>query len=324
MLFRNDVSEEPAVTDKFPVPTVPVMKTAILFSLLLVVPALADEAPPAADRTAILGMAGEFAVTYHFEETVALKAGYELKKPVTESARELVLVVKDEPRHIELQHLLLADGEVIKHWRQVWTFEDTRVCEFQGNNTWRLRDLTPEEARGTWTQLVTQVDDSPRYESHGRWTHLAGVASWMSGLTWRPLPRRESGRSGEYQVLAGTNRHTLTPSGWVHEQDNTKTMVTNGEATGAIARERGLNTYRRLKPEEKPDFSAARQMWEKDGAFWNQVNATWLEMQRTEPVIKFADNSQLHEMQKAVTKLKETGPAGKWPVKETISGFLVR
>lgn len=295
----------------------------LLFTATL---ALAGDAPPAADRAAILGMAGEFEVTFHFQETVALQPGYDLKKPYTESAKELVLVAKDEPRHIELQHLLIADGEVIKHWRQVWTFEDTRVCEFQGHNTWRMRDLTAGEASGAWTQLVTQVDDSPRYESHGRWTHTAGISAWTSGHTWRPLPRRESGRSKEYHVIAGTTRHTLTPNGWVHEQDNTKTIVTSGEPAGAVAREIGINTYRRLKPEEKVDFTAARQMWEKDGAFWNQVTATWLDIQRTEPLIKVAADKPIRDLHKAVAKLKDQQPveAGKWPVRETIAPFLTK
>ena len=295
----------------------------LILALTLTVPTFASEPSPQ-DRAAILGMAGEFAVTFHFQETVGFQSGYELKKPYTEDAQELVLVAKNEPRQIELQHLLLAGGEVIKHWRQVWTFEDTRVCEFRGSDTWRMRDLGADEARGTWTQLVTQVDDSPRYESYGRWTHDAGVSTWTSGHTWRPLPRRESGRSKEYQVIAGTNRHTLTPAGWVHEQDNTKTAVTDGKATAAIAREIGVNTYRCLRPDEKADFTAARQMWEKDGTFWNQVTATWLEVQRTQPVIQVAPDKQIRDLHKAVAKLKDTTPApsGQWPVRETIATFL--
>ncbi|HEX2748563.1 MAG TPA: DUF6607 family protein [Verrucomicrobiales bacterium] len=301
------------------------MKFLPFLSLLFAGSAFAD-APPAEDRTAILGMAGEFAVTFHFEETVALKADYALKKPYTEAAHELVVVAKDEPRHIELQHLLVADGMVIKHWRQVWTYEDTRICEFQGSNTWRMRDLTADEARGTWTQLVTQVDDSPRYESWGSWQHRAGISSWTSGETWRPLPRRESGRSKEYQVVAGTNRHTLTPQGWVHEQDNTKTVVADGKVTGVIARELGVNTYRRVKPDEKDkvDFTPARKMWEKDGAFWNSVVDTWADLQKSKSLLKVSDNARLSELREAVSKLKDTPPAqpGGWPVKETILNFL--
>jgi hypothetical protein len=206
----------------------------------------------------------------------------------------------------------------------VWTFEDPRICEFQGDNTWRMRDLTADQARGTWSQLVTQVDDSPRYESWGRWDHRAGISSWSSAETWRPLPRRESGRSKEYQVIAGINRHTLTPQGWVHEQDNSKTAVAGGKATGVIAREMGVNTYRRLRTEERVDFSAARKMWEKDSPFWNQIVEAWIDLQRTRPVLNLSGNDRLKDLHKAVNKLKETAPqeAGKWPVRETLTGFF--
>ncbi|MEQ8515550.1 MAG: hypothetical protein RIC38_08100, partial [Chromatocurvus sp.] len=37
--------------------------------------------PPRADREAILAMAGEFAVTFAFDETVPLKQGYERREP---------------------------------------------------------------------------------------------------------------------------------------------------------------------------------------------------------------------------------------------------
>ncbi len=300
-------------------------KTSVLLlaSAALTGSAFADN-PPDKDRAAILGMAGEFKVTFRFEETVALSPDYTLKKPYKEEAHELVILAKDEPRHIELQHLLVADGMVIKHWRQVWTFEDTRICEYQGDNSWRMRDLTPAEAKGTWSQLVTQVDDSPRYESWGRWDHTAGVSTWTSGNTWRPLPRRELARSKEYQVIAGVNRHTLTPAGWVHEQDNTKTAVQDGKPVKAIVRELGLNSYERVKPEEKFDFEPARAMWAKDSTFWNRVNDTWAEVQNGTPVIRIADPSKLGEMHKAVSKLKDTAPAqpGAWPIRETIFNYL--
>jgi hypothetical protein len=67
-------------------------------------------------------------------------------------------------------------------------------------------------------------------------------------------------------------------------------------------------------------------MWEKDGAFWNQVNDTWAEVQRTQPVIKVADSARMREMQKTVSELKNKPPVqpGKWPVKETIEAFLTR
>jgi hypothetical protein len=83
------------------------------------------------DRAAILGMAGEFRVTFNFEETVALLPDYELRKPYESAAKELVMVADDEGEQITLQHLLVVtdmDGpKVIKHWAQIWTYEDNHT-----------------------------------------------------------------------------------------------------------------------------------------------------------------------------------------------------
>nr|WP_286803404.1 DUF6607 family protein [Acinetobacter sp. UBA2063] len=71
-------------------------------------------------------------------------------------------------------------------------------------------------------QTVWQVDDSPRYAGLGRWTKDNGVTEWTSNETYRPLPRREHTIRNDYDVIIGTNRHALTATGWVHEQDNIK------------------------------------------------------------------------------------------------------
>ena len=47
-------------------------------------------AAPAADRAAILAMAGEFRVTFQFQETVAVAPGYELHEPYRSGATEFV------------------------------------------------------------------------------------------------------------------------------------------------------------------------------------------------------------------------------------------
>ena len=108
----------------------------------------------------------------------------------------------------------------------------------------------------------------------------------------------------------------------MHEQDNTKTIVTDGKATGAIARELGVNTYRRLKPEEKVDFTPARKMWEKESVFWNQVADAWIDLQKSRPLLKISSDKN-RDLQKSVNSLKNS-PAqnGRWPLTETISGFL--
>ena len=180
-------------------PTPNILAAVFLAASCLLLPSLRCEEPasvtvdpPVADRAAILAMAGEFSVTFRFEETIPLQPGYVLTKPYHEEARELVVVAEETPGRIALQHLLLVgDNRTIQHWRQVWTYEDTRITEFQGRNTWKSRVLTPAEVRGTWTQMVTNVDNSPRYEGLGRWEHANGVSSWTAGETWRPLPRRE-------------------------------------------------------------------------------------------------------------------------------------
>ena len=55
----------------------------------------AAAAPPAEDRAAILAMQGEYAVTFRFEETVPLAAGYEARESKDSGAREGDILVED-------------------------------------------------------------------------------------------------------------------------------------------------------------------------------------------------------------------------------------
>jgi hypothetical protein len=254
-----------------------------------------------ADRRAILSMAGQFAVKFSFRETLSLQPGYTAKPGAyDEDAHELVVVAEDSGRRIRLQHLLVDDGHVIKHWAQIWTYEDTRVCEFQGHNEWKLHNLDAGNIQGTWTQQVTQVDDSPRYESWGRWEHTGGVSQWTSQDTWRPLPRREHTKRKDYDVISGTNRHVITPDGWAHEQDNTKLIVRDGE-TKPLVRESGLNTYRRVTD---ADFTAAHALWEKDGGFWNAVVAAWEDVQQARPQFAIYDRFDVPALRRAVDEVR--------------------
>lgn len=266
------------------------MKIALILALAVLThtssPARAGT-PPAADRAAILAMAGEFEVTFDFEETVSLQPGYELKKPYQEDATELVIVIEDTPGRIALQHLLSdkETGRVVKHWKQVWTWQDTRIVEFQGRDKWKVRELAPAEAAGTWSQLVTQVDDSPRYESYGKWQHDGGFSRWESAPTARPLPRREHTERDDYEILLAFNRHALTPDGWVHEQDNLKQVLDeSGAVSRYLARELGFNHYHRT---ETADFTKVREYWEATSPFWSVVSKFWdgIERDRDEFVI---------------------------------------
>ena len=129
--------------------------------------------------------------------------------------------------------------------------EPETLLAYDGANTWARRPLSPEERRGAWVQSVLQVDDSPRYAARGRWEHGDSFSTWLSDETWRPLPRREFSVRKDYQVLVGTNRHTITPSGWVQEENNLKVALdASGKPRAAmpyLAREYGLARYEHIK-----------------------------------------------------------------------------
>jgi hypothetical protein len=254
------------------------MKVTRIFATLLAVAATTQvsargDASFDADRKAILAMTGEFEVKFKFDETVALRDGYELKHD-TSGGNETVIVAEDTGRKIVLQHILVSnDGEhVVKHWRQDWTYEDRDLREYAGDRTWKSRRLSASEARGNWTQAVYEVNDGPRYESYGRWTHDGGYSAWQSALTWRPLPRREYSTRKDYDVLLAVNRQAITPWGWVHEQDNTKWDRANTDGHCYIARELGVNEYRRITGF---DFAPARAYHERTRGYWAAVRAQW-------------------------------------------------
>jgi hypothetical protein len=233
----------------------------------------AESAPPAADRQAILSMAGEYVVTFAFDETVPLTEGYDIADPKRSGASEAVIVVEDSGDRIVLQHMLLmGDGEVIKHWRQDWVWQADHRLEFVADQTWRRVALDEAETEGRWTQCVYGVADAPRYCGTGDWNHRYGQATWTSDRTWRPLPRREYTKREDYNALNVENRHTITPTGWTHEQDNSK-VVRDGERTAdVLVREFGFNHYRRTS---EVDFTPVYEYWDDTAEYWARVRNTW-------------------------------------------------
>lgn len=236
-----------------------------------------DQAKFEQDRKAILGMAGEFDVTFAFQETMAVREGYELKDPYLERASEMVVVVEDTGDFISMQHLLVVgQGDkvhVVKHWRQDWRFQAEAGYDFQGDNVWQPMVFDAEEVKGAWVQSVYQVDDSPRYWGLGKWEHRDGVSTW-SGATNRPLPRREFSKRSDYQVLGAVNTHVVTDAGWMHYQSNHKVDKTHADAP-VISLESGTNTYARTT---KTDFSEARDYWENTGKYWEEVRSAWADV----------------------------------------------
>jgi hypothetical protein len=233
------------------------------------------------DRRSILGMVGEFRVKFAFDETLALKPGYAPKAAQRSGGDEFVFVVEDRGDFIALQHILVAgsgkDTMVIKHWRQDWQYEPKEVLVFRGRKHFELEPVAADKARGAWSQSVYEVDDAPRYAGVGRWDHANGVDAWTSDFTWRPLPRREYTKRNDYQVLGAVNRHTLTPGGWMHEQDNQKLLLDAAGTTTALVREVGINSYERTTA---IDFSPGRAYWDKTQHFWRDVRAAWADAAR--------------------------------------------
>jgi hypothetical protein len=129
-----------------------------------------------------------------------------------------------------------------------------------------------------WVQTVYQVDESPRYASVGKWEHTPSFSTWLSGETWRPLPRREWSVRDDYQVLIGTNRHTIVPTGWLQEENNLKAVLTNARtldpARPYLGREYGVARYERIK---EADFAAADRYYERTKRFWQDVRKTWID-----------------------------------------------
>ena len=257
----------------------------------LAAPAPTNYTPPCAqpglsafecDRRSILAMAGEYRVRFAFDETAALAPGYAPHAAQRSGGTELVLVIADTGEHISLQHILVLGDKhtVVKHWRQDWQYQPAKLLRFRGNGRFESETVAPQARTGAWSQTVYEVDDAPRYAGIGRWTHAHGVDAWQSDRSWRPLPRREYTKRKDYQALEVVNRHTLTPAGWVHEQDNTKLAIDAGGAAHALARETGINSYMRIADY---DFGAGREYWKRTQGYWSEVRAAWQRVQDASP-----------------------------------------
>lgn len=285
-------------------------------------------APPESDRAAILSMAGTFDVTFSFTEDAALAPDYEiLSKPYQENALEVVLVAEDTPERIILQHLLIVENTkektdmVIKHWAQIWSWEDTEMLDYAGHDgidEWKKVSVPNSEATGNWTQLVTNVDDAPRYEGSGAWRHSHGISTWTGTDTRRPLPRREYTKRDDYDYILGSNTHTVSANGWLHFQDNLK-VLDRGETPVALAHESGLNQYVRT---ESPRAAAATAWWQKHHEPWAGIRAFWIsESGRAQENFSYTTSHGGNGLSKTLGELVKTN-ANPSKISEALSPYL--
>lgn len=271
------------------------MRRALLISTVLAAvlaaaaPALAAETAPVPssaeaarferDRQSILAQAGQWRVRFDMRENVSFREGYEPLEEKLSAGDEIVRVVYDDGTRISLQHILVMGDDagnhfVIKHWRQDWVYEPETVLTYEGPNRWTLARVPAEERRGAWSQTVWQTDDSPRYGGVGRWDYDHGLAEWTSAPTWRPLARRDAVRDPVYDRYLGTNRHALTPAGWVHIQDNMKMAPAQGDDGDpvAVVQEDVINTYRKV---DTYDPKPGDDYWAATRDYWAGVRAAW-------------------------------------------------
>jgi len=230
-------------------------------------------------QEAIKAQVGCYEVTFQYKETEALQSGYQLMKPKKSTAIEWVVVEEDRPDYISLQHILVSGPAMIKHWRQVWSFEATNLWHYKGDRVWEKKIYSPEEVAGKWAQKVYNVDDALRYECIAFWQNSEVDNSW-SCTTGAPLPRREKKRK-DYNILERTNVHRINDTGWVHEQFNTKINIENGKKE-EISKEEGYNTYVKI---DDAQCKKAIEWWPKRRATWKVIQRAWTDF--------YQDRSQL-------------------------------
>ena len=111
----------------------------------------------------------------------------------------------------------------------------------------------------------------PEANGNIREAFLDGIAKPFS----RALPRREFSIRDDYTLLNGVHSLTLTPTGWVHQQQNDKVAISdNTPGTETIlAQEIGVNRYERINEPELTD--AVKNYWAETEDYWSVVRDIW-------------------------------------------------
>lgn len=233
------------------------------------------------DKAAIKRMAGIYKVSFDFAETFSPDTGYKYHPRYREWGVEYVFVVEETDKKIALQHLLIvADTMIVKHWRQDWVYENKEIYKYYKDRNWVKNTLTDQQAKGTWTQKVYQVDDSPRYEGYGTWVHVDGRHFWES-VTDAPLPRREFTKRSDYNVMRRHSRVEIFDNGWVLDQDNEKIQRANG-IDKLLCWEKGIERFTTGNYDPTP----AIKYWQAQEKYWADVRASWNKVYTTQSDLK--------------------------------------
>ncbi|RZP03662.1 MAG: hypothetical protein EVA43_03545 [Flavobacteriales bacterium] len=250
--------------------------TLTLFALGLVF-SVSAQSKMKKDAEAIKNMCGCFEVTFNFAETFNYSKDslYKPSKNKIAKALEWAQLIEDKKGKIAIQHILQMGSPdepyIIKHWRQDWIYENQDFYIYESNNKWIYKKKSKEDVKNQWTQKVYQVDDSPRYEGSSSWVHVDGKSYWEN-TTDAPLPRREYTIRSDYNVTVRGNRHEITSSGWIHDQDNKKLIRKADTEDFIIAKEKGYNVYKRL---DDTDCAGAIKWWGDNKMKWSIVRNKW-------------------------------------------------
>ncbi|MGO4288441.1 DUF6607 family protein [Chitinophaga sp. RAB17] len=279
------------------------------------------------DKAAIKSMCGCQEVTFEYTETFPADSSYKPKgyhKII--DAIEYVTVAAEDRNRIVLQHLLIADSNVIKHWTEDWQYENQQLLAYNQDNEWKKVTLPAAQVKGQWTQKVYGVDDEPRYEGSATWVHTDGRHYWESSSD-APLPRREYTTRKDYNVLHRTNHHEITATGSIHEQDNQKVIRANG-TDKVIVGEKGLNTYNRT---DEGKCRQAKEWWEQNKAFWAVVRKGWDKVYGANSVINLQKKVNNEPLYKVMMVLEEkafrkelTGEALEKEIAVTLQQFATK
>lgn len=248
----------------------------------------------------IKSMAGTYGVSFKFAETFAPDLNYEYCERHFSQAKEVAFIIEETEDKISIQHILFVGKHQIKHWRQDWIYENRELLNLVKNHEWEKVQLTSEQARGTWTQKVYQVDDAPRYQGYGTWVHVDGRHYWQSTAD-AALPRREITTAGrtDYNVLRRHSHIEIFDNGdWLLEQDNEKIHRSpTGEET-LICMEKGLERFK----VKNYDTNKIMNWWNGQEAFWAEVRQIWEEFVATQSRIKINEDEKLYMTQFELAK----------------------
>jgi hypothetical protein len=257
------------------------------------------------DVQAIKSLCGCFEVQFNFAETFAPDTSYTYKDRYAASATEYIFTDEESSDKLVLQHLLiLGENAVIKHWRQDWVFQETRLFEYAGNRRWTFASKSVEESKGAWTQKVFEVNDAPRYSASAIWVHTAKFPYWEATSN-APLPRREYTKRSDYQILRRTNKHAISSDGHVHDQDNQKLIVKADGDTELLVNEKGYVTYKRV---DDSKCQSAIEWWEKNKTFWRISRDVWDEKLAHGQAIEMAFKVNGKMFHEALADFLDTAP----------------